>query len=131
MLRKIVLAAAIVSCANSASPVWEGIPVSTGDARHNVVASGKITVDGVASNIGFVTLARSGDKIGDATFATIVDNKGAAVMAQTATGAKGTAADIANNPDFTSILEVGSKLFSITQFEQGQPSVAYLSSMTQ
>lgn len=39
--------------------------------------------------------------------------------------------EISNNPDFTSILRIGGKIFSITQFEQPQPGVSYLAELKQ
>ena len=38
---------------------------------------------------------------------------------------------MSHNPDFTSILNVGGKIFSITQFESPTPGVAYLSELEQ
>ena len=39
--------------------------------------------------------------------------------------------DVSHNPDFTSILNVDGKIFSITQFESPTPGVAYLSELEQ
>ena len=38
---------------------------------------------------------------------------------------------ISNNPDFSSILKVGSKLFGVTHYESPTPGVAYLSEYVQ
>ena len=38
---------------------------------------------------------------------------------------------ISNNPDFSSILQVGSKLFGVTHYESPTPGVAYLSEYVQ
>ena len=38
---------------------------------------------------------------------------------------------ISNNPDFSSILQVGSKLFGVTHYEAPNPGVAYLSEYVQ
>jgi hypothetical protein len=74
---------------------------------------------------GYTTLARSGDTIGTGTFALVVDMAGSAVFEHAAGGTKGDAQQIANSPDFTSILEVGGNLFSITQFEQARVPSPY------
>lgn len=44
---------------------------------------------------------------------------------------KGTEVDVSHNPDFASILNIGGKIFSITQFESPRPGVAYLSELVQ
>jgi hypothetical protein len=38
---------------------------------------------------------------------------------------------ISNSPDFSSILQVGSKVFGITHFEAPQPGVAYVAEYEQ
>ena len=38
---------------------------------------------------------------------------------------------ISNNPDFSSLLQVGGKIFGVTHYESPQPSVAYLSEYEQ
>ena len=39
--------------------------------------------------------------------------------------------DTSNNPDFTSILRVEDKIFSITHYESPTPGVAYLTELAQ
>ena len=39
--------------------------------------------------------------------------------------------DTSNNPDFTSILRVEDKIFSITHYESSRPGVAYLTELEQ
>ena len=38
---------------------------------------------------------------------------------------------ISNNPDFSSILQVGSKIFGVTHFESPRPGVAYVAEYEQ
>ena len=38
---------------------------------------------------------------------------------------------ISNNPDFSSILQVGGKIFGVTQYEAPNPGVAYVSEYRQ
>jgi hypothetical protein len=38
---------------------------------------------------------------------------------------------VSNNPDFNSILRVGGKIFSVTQYESPRPGVAYLTEIQQ
>jgi len=38
---------------------------------------------------------------------------------------------VSHNPDFMSILNVGGKIFSVTQFESPRPGVAYLAELEQ
>jgi flagellar basal body rod protein FlgG len=85
-----------------------------GACRWQVVGSG-----------GYNTLARSGDTIGIGTFALVVDQNGDGVYEHAAGGAKTGTLQIADSPDFTSILEVGGNIFSITQFEQARVPSPY------
>ena len=38
---------------------------------------------------------------------------------------------VSHNPDFMSILNIGGKIFSVTQFESPRPGVAYLAELEQ
>ena len=77
--------------------------------------------------LAFHTLARSGDTLGSNTFGLLVDKDGQPIHEHNDAGAKSDVKDISNNPDFTSLLDVNGKLYSITQFESPRPGVAYVS----
>ena len=94
-----------------------GFPATDAQKRQ-VLTSASATVDGKEIPIGYTVLARSGDKIGDGTFSEIFDMNGKPVADQSA------------DADFTSLLPVGKKLFSITHFES-RPAAMYLSELNQ
>ncbi|MCB1383268.1 MAG: DUF839 domain-containing protein [Notoacmeibacter sp.] len=88
--------------------------------KRAVVASEAVTVDGMPAKIGYHVLFRSGDNgIGK-----LLDKDGKPVMNE-----KGVAED-SPDADFTSLLTVGGKLFSITHFE-ARPGAMYISELKQ
>ncbi len=125
MNRRIPLLAATalitsLSGAFAADMTFVGIPAPTDDAaKRQVVVSPSVTMNGVTAPLAYHILARSGDKIGDGTFGMLTAKDGSTV---------GDAAS--NNPDFTSILSVGAKLFSVSHFEE-LPGAMYVSEMKQ
>ncbi|MFC2967648.1 PhoX family protein [Acidimangrovimonas pyrenivorans] len=96
----------------------------TDAAKRQVAASASATIDGKEAAIGFRLLARSGDKIGSGTFGMLVDKDGNGV-ADASSGM-----DASPAPDFTSLLPVGDKLYSVTHFES-RPGAMYLSELKQ
>ncbi|MCP5420051.1 MAG: DUF839 domain-containing protein [Gammaproteobacteria bacterium] len=94
----------------------------TDAAKREVVVSPSVTVNGVEHKIGYHVLARSGDKIGDQVFATLIDKSGKPVLS-----ADGQPV-ISTSADFTSLLPVGDKLYSVTHFES-RPGAMYLSEL--
>lgn len=89
-------------------------------AMRAVTVSESAVFDGVTAKIGYHTLFRTGDKLGDAVFGQIYGKDGKPVSV----GPDGHS----NNPDFTSLLPVGGKLFSLTHFEN-LPATMYLSEL--
>jgi secreted PhoX family phosphatase len=127
---KLSLLAATAVCA-LATPAFAGelrfspVPFAETDAQKRaVIASESVVLNGQESPISFNLLARSGDKIGDQTFGLLVDEKGEPVK-----NADGST-HISVAADFTSLLPVGNKLFSITHFES-RPGAMYLSELSQ
>ena len=99
------------------------VPFATTDAqKRSVIASESVDIDGQKHPIGFNVLARSGDKFGDVVFAALIDKDGKPV--KSADGST----HISVDADFTSLLPVGNKLFSITHFES-RPGAMYLSEL--
>jgi secreted PhoX family phosphatase len=93
-------------------------------AKRVVMASETVTIDGSTYDIGFHTLARSGDKIGDGVFGQIVDKDGNPVMGENGEP------EISNDNDFTSLLPVGDKIFMVNHFES-RPGAMYVSEVSQ
>ncbi|RAZ82897.1 PhoX family protein [Cereibacter johrii] len=101
------------------------VPFAADDAaKRAVLASERVTIDGKEHAIGFTTLARSGDRIGDAVFAALTDRHGQVVRSED--GSEHVSVDA----DFTSLLRVGGKLFSVTHFES-RPGAMYVSELQQ
>ena len=101
------------------------VPFAGTDAQKRaVLASDSVDINGQKTPIAFHLLARSGDKIGDTVFATLVDEKGQPVKSPDGS------VHISVDADFTSLLPVGDKLFSITHFES-RPGAMYLSEVKQ
>jgi uncharacterized protein len=98
-------------------------PVEDADKRV-VRVSPSVKIDGAEHAIKWNVLARSGQKFGDKTFAVRSDALGAQLY-----NADGTLS-VSDDADFTSLLQVGKKLFSITQFET-LPAAMYLSELSQ
>jgi secreted PhoX family phosphatase len=98
-------------------------PVTDADKR-KVIASPEVLVNDQIVPISYVTEARSGDVIGGAVFGRIVDKDGNPV--KNADGSD----FVSPANDFSSILQVGGKLFEVTHFET-QPGGMYLSELAQ
>lgn len=103
---------------------FTAIAAPTEDAAKRLVgATDSAIMDGVEVPLAYHVIARSGDMHGDATFAAMMDRDGKPIM-------QGDKAKVSNSPDFTSLLPVGNKLFSITHFEDN-PAGMYLSELAQ
>ena len=105
--------------------MFEEVKAPTTDAeKRAVLASPRITINGESHAIDFNVLMRSGDKIGSGTFGLIMDINGNPVVA--ADGSR----FISSDNDFSSLLQVGSKLFNISHFES-RPGAMYLTELRQ
>ena len=89
-------------------------------AKRQVVATASVSIGGMTAPLAYHVMARSGDMIGGRMFAGLIDKDGKAL----------TNVAPSNAADFTSLLPVGDKLFSITHFEEN-PAVMYLSELAQ
>ncbi|SOC10875.1 PhoX family protein [Rhodobacter maris] len=101
------------------------VPFAADDAaKRQVLASDKIVIDGQEYAIGYNILARTGDKIGDGVFGALVDENGKVVTAEDGSEA------LSVDADFSSLLPVGDKLYSISHFES-RPGAMYVSELKQ
>jgi hypothetical protein len=98
-------------------------PATTDAEKRQVRASDLAVVDQRPSRIGFNSVLRSGQVVGDATFGQQVDDQLKPLLL--ADGSK----PIADSNDFTSLLGVHGKLFSVAQFES-QPGAMYLTELS-
>ncbi len=116
---------ALAASASAGDLKFSPVPFAATDAeKRAVITSDGVEVNGQKFPITFNLLARSGDKIGDGTFALLIDEKGQPVK-----NADGST-HISVDADFTSLLPVGNKLFSVTHFES-RPGAMYLSELKQ
>ncbi|PTV95469.1 hypothetical protein C8J27_104105 [Rhodobacter aestuarii] len=116
---------ALPTLAFAADISFSEVPFAADDAaKRAVIASDKIVIDGTEYAIGYNVLARTGDKIGDGTFGALVDENGAIVTEEDGSEA------LSVDADFTSLLPVGDKLYSITHFES-RPGAMYVSELHQ
>jgi secreted PhoX family phosphatase len=97
-------------------------------AKRQIIASDYATIDGTTREIGYVTILRSGEQRGSSSelnvYGQIVDN--ARKPIHKADGST----TIADSNDFSSILKVGGKLYTVSQFES-QPGAMYLTELSQ
>ncbi len=126
-LRTLLLTATALS--GAALPALAGdltftaVPVPADDAAmRSVVVAPEAQMDGQKVALAYHPFFRSGDKLGAAIFGQIFDVAGGPV--------KQGASDYSNSPDFTSLLPVGGKLYSVTHFET-LPAAMYLSELAQ
>ncbi len=104
---------------------FEGIEAPTDDAAKRVVnVSPSVTIDGKKFPLSWNTIARSGQDIAGTKIGVLTDAKGNAL--HNIDGSP----EVSDAADFTSILPVGDKLFSITHFES-RPAAMYVSELQQ
>ena len=129
IFRTLLLSASVLGglSALAVAGTIEFSPVSTpidDAAKRQINVSQTVKIDGKDHAVKWNTLARSGQKIGDGVFGAVLDKAGQAVVDKTGAPA------ISDGADFTSILPVGDKLYSITHFE-ARPAAMYLSELSQ
>ena len=111
--------------AHAGDIAFSPVPFAADDAaKRAVVASSSVVVDGQEYSIGYHVLARSGDKIGDNTFALMTDREGNPIKSEDGSE------HISVDADFTSLLPIGDKLYSVTHFET-RPGGMYISELQQ
>ncbi len=128
-MRTLLLAATALCSASSMAMAgtieFKGIDAPTDDAaKRQVIVSPSVTIDGKEYPLAWHTIARSGQDIGGVKFGVITDANGNSLY-----NIDGSPA-VQDSADFTSILPVGKKLFSITHFES-RPAAMYISELNQ
>jgi secreted PhoX family phosphatase len=102
-------------------------PAATDAEKRSVRASDTVLVDQRIAKIGFTTILRSGQSAGDApnhVFGEQIDDTGQPLLREDGS------LPIADSNDFSSLLKVGGKLFSVAQFES-IPGAMYLTELAQ
>ncbi|MGY9046903.1 hypothetical protein P775_25875 [Puniceibacterium antarcticum] len=111
--------------AHAGELAFSPVPFAAEDAaKRAAIATDSVTIDGKDYPIAYHVLARSGDKIAGNTFAGLTGRDGKIVMSED--GSEHISADA----DFTSLLPVGDKLYSVTHFES-RPGAMYISELSQ
>src|SRR6185369_5271132 len=128
-LRALLMASTILGVASTAAIAGEiefgSVPAPTDDAaKRQVVVSSTIKIDGTEHAVRWNTLARSGQDIGGTKFAVITDASGTPLFNKDGTPS------VSDSADFTSLLPIGQKLYSVTHFET-RPAAMYLSELSQ
>jgi len=121
---------------------WDAIDVAdTSVEQHGVISSQTVFVDGKEVPAGFKDLMRSGleDPRGSgAILGQVLDQDGNPMPEMESLPPRGrngrnesTTMDISHDPDFTSILRAGDKLFMVAHFESPNPASSYLIELEQ
>lgn len=104
---------------------FSGVAVPTTDSeKRKIFASNQIEVDGKKTKIGYNTILRSGDKVGNGVFGLVYDKNGEPIKEKMAL------LKISNSNDFSSLLPVGKKLFMVSHFET-RPAAVYVTELNQ
>jgi uncharacterized protein len=104
---------------------FSGVAVPTTDSeKRKIFASNQIEVDGKKTKIGYNTILRSGDKVGNGVFGLVYDKNGNPIRE------KDGSFKISNSNDFSSLLPVGKKLFMVSHFET-RPAAVYVTELKQ
>lgn len=105
---------------------FAGISAPLDDGEKRLVrAASSATIDGKPVAIGYHAMLRAGDTVGGKVFGALIDKDGDPITL----GDGSTVVD--TGADFTSLLEVGGKLFSVTHFESGKPAAMYVTELSQ
>ncbi len=104
---------------------FKDISVPTTDKqKREVRATNQVNINGKKYKIGYHTILRSGQDVGDNIFGLIYDTDGKPITE------KDGSLMISNSNDFSSLLPVGKKLFMVSHFES-RPAAIYVTELKQ
>ena len=106
------------------SIVFTEVEAPLTDAEKRSVMASEVTVDGKVYGGAYKTLVRSGDDVNGIYFGQLVDESGSVLK-----GDDGSI-EISDSNEFTSLLPIGDKLFSVSQFES-RPGAMFLMELNQ
>ena len=98
-----------------------GLPQTTAE-RNAILASSKVWVNGEEHDLQFQELLEVGQQYGDHVWGLLTDKDGNPILESDGSS------QISSNPDFSSLLKVGDKMFTVTHFENG-PGGMYLTEL--
>lgn len=99
------------------------VPISDQDKRI-IRASDNVKINGKDHKIGYNTLVRSGDKVGNGIFGALYDVNGKIITT------KDGSPRISNDNDFSSLLTYKDKIFMVSHFES-RPAAMYVTELSQ
>lgn len=129
-MKKVISLVAAMTCfafaeQNLVNLEFSEISVPTTDTeKKEVRASQSVKVDGKEYKIGFNTIMRSGDKVGDGIFGALYDADGKIITT------KDGSPRISNDNDFSSLLTYNNKIFMVSHFET-RPAAMYVTELSQ
>jgi len=107
------------------SMIFAPVKVPETDAeKRAILVSNSVNIDDKNYNIGFHTLLRSGQQVGENIFGQLIDSQGNPLKAEDGSPV------ISNDNDFSSLLPIGNKIFMVSHFES-RPGAMYLTEIAQ
>jgi hypothetical protein len=108
-----------VSAIDLTSIVFTGVSAPVTDAEKRTVTASEVTIDGEVYGGAYKTLVRSGEDVNGIYFGQLVDESGTVLKSEDGE------IEISDSNEFTSLLPIGDKLFSVSQFES-RPGAMFL-----
>ncbi len=128
MKLKIIVPTFIISLSGTVqanSIEFSPVKVPETDAeKSSILVSKSVKINDETYKIGYHTILRSGDKIGDGIFGQIVDFEANPILSEDGSP------KISNNAEFSSLLPIGNKLFMVSHFET-RPGAMYITELNQ
>ena len=113
-----------VSVIDPSSLVFSGVSAPKTDAEKRTVMASDAIIDGKVYGGAYKTLVRSGDDVNGIYFGQLIDQSGSVLKADDGS------IKISDSNEFTSLLPIGNKLFSVSQFES-KPGAMFLMELNQ
>tara|TARA_B110001454_G_scaffold165606_1_gene155375 strand:+ start:653 stop:2554 length:1902 start_codon:yes stop_codon:yes gene_type:complete len=109
---------------NPTSLVFSGVKAPKTDAEKRIILASDVLIDGKVYGGAYKTLVRSGDDVNGIYFGQLIDKSGSVLKADDGS------IKISDSNEFTSLLPIGNKLFSVSQFES-KPGAMFLMELNQ
>ena len=119
-----IVMALAVSAVNPESIVFSGVKAPLTDEEKRTVLASDVIIDGKVYGGEYKTLVRSGENFNGIYFGQLVDESGSVLKASDGS------IKISDSNEFTSLLPIGNKLFSVSQFES-TPGAMFLMELNQ
>jgi secreted PhoX family phosphatase len=113
-----------VSAIDLTSIVFTGVEAPATDVEKRTITASEVTIDGKVYGGAYKTLVRSGEDVNGMYFGQLIDESGSVLKSDDGE------IEISDSNEFTSILPIGEKLFSVSQFES-KPGAMFLMELNQ